>query len=189
MFNCRIWGLRGSLQKRYEVMVREKIFEIEVLQWLQMQVTAKWRVRLGVSGSGRMADEGIGREEVQELRGQESGRIIPLVMEMTKNWIGVVLESVIMSQPPSLTKESAECKFRGWWGRPFQGHAEFWGSHLTVAEETVSLQKSGMTQTTQVLLAWAKWWSSVRWSYTEWASSLWIHRYPVVHSSVVRKPP
>ena len=38
-----------------------------------------------VSGLGMMADGIFGREEVQELRGQDSGRIIPLDTEMTKN--------------------------------------------------------------------------------------------------------
>lgn len=38
-----------------------------------------------VSGSGRIADEIFGREEVQELRGQDVEGVIPLYMEMSKN--------------------------------------------------------------------------------------------------------
>lgn len=40
---------------------------------------------MDVNGSGMMADEIFGREEVQELRDLDIGRIIPLGMEMTKN--------------------------------------------------------------------------------------------------------
>lgn len=50
-----------------------------------------------VSGSGRVADKILGREEGQELRGRDIGRIIPFDMEMTKNEIGVVLQRVIVS--------------------------------------------------------------------------------------------
>lgn len=54
-------------------------------------------VTVEVSGSGRVADKILGREEVQELRGGDIGRIIPFDMEMTKNEIGVVLQSMIVS--------------------------------------------------------------------------------------------
>lgn len=54
-------------------------------------------VTVEVSGSGQVADKIFGREEVQELRGWDIGRIIPFDMEMTKNEIGVVLQRVIVS--------------------------------------------------------------------------------------------
>lgn len=38
-----------------------------------------------MSGSGRIADETFGREAVQEVREQYTGKIIPLDSEMTKN--------------------------------------------------------------------------------------------------------
>ena len=44
-----------------------------------------------------MADEIFGGEEVQELRGLDIGRIIPLDMEMTRYYIGVVLERVVVN--------------------------------------------------------------------------------------------
>lgn len=54
-------------------------------------------VTVEVSGSGRVADKIFGREEVQELSGWDIGRIIPFDMETTKNYIGVVLQRVIVS--------------------------------------------------------------------------------------------
>lgn len=40
---------------------------------------------MDVSGSGMMADEIFGREEVQELRDLDIGRITPFGVEMTKH--------------------------------------------------------------------------------------------------------
>lgn len=54
-------------------------------------------VTVEVSGSGRVADNIFGREEVQELSGWDIGRIIPFDTETTKNYIGVVLQRVIVS--------------------------------------------------------------------------------------------